>query len=127
MRTAIFRGTCSSRPPTASPAPRLSSTTEATAPTPSCGPGWVSRVWTGGYNTVIFDGPGQQSMLFQRGIPFGPTGSAWITPLVKLPEPATRGRCRQGSPSTAPAKLATGYPERLPLNIGSLLLLPTRV
>ena len=37
-----------------------------------------------GYNTVIFDGPGQQSMLFQRGIPFRPDWSAssprwWIT------------------------------------------------
>ena len=35
-----------------------------------------------GYNTVIFDGPGQQSMLFQRGIPFRPDWEHVITPLV---------------------------------------------
>ena len=35
-----------------------------------------------GYNTVIFDGPGQQSMLFQRGIPFRPDWERVITPLV---------------------------------------------
>jgi Prolyl oligopeptidase family len=35
-----------------------------------------------GYNAVIFDGPGQQSMLFQRGIPFRPDWENVITPLV---------------------------------------------
>ena len=35
-----------------------------------------------GYNTVIFDGPGQQSMLFQRGVPFRPDWEKVITPLV---------------------------------------------
>jgi len=35
-----------------------------------------------GYNTVIFDGPGQQSMLFERGIPFRPDWEHVITPLV---------------------------------------------
>jgi hypothetical protein len=35
-----------------------------------------------GYNIVIFDGPGQQSMLFQRGIPFRPDWEHVITPLV---------------------------------------------
>jgi len=35
-----------------------------------------------GYNAVIFDGPGQQSMLFQRGIPFRPDWEKVITPLV---------------------------------------------
>jgi hypothetical protein len=35
-----------------------------------------------GYNTVIFDGPGQQSMLFQRRIPFRPDWEHVITPLV---------------------------------------------
>jgi len=35
-----------------------------------------------GYNTVIFDGPGQQSMLFQRNIPFRPDWEHVITPLV---------------------------------------------
>jgi hypothetical protein len=35
-----------------------------------------------GYNTVIFDGPGQQSMLFDRGIPFRPDWEHVISPLV---------------------------------------------
>ena len=35
-----------------------------------------------GYNTVIFDGPGQQSMLFQRDVPFRPDWEQVITPLV---------------------------------------------
>ena len=35
-----------------------------------------------GYNTVIFDGPGQQSMLFERGGPFRADWEHVITPLV---------------------------------------------
>ncbi len=35
-----------------------------------------------GYNTVIFDGPGQQSMLFERGIPFRADWEHVISPLV---------------------------------------------
>ena len=35
-----------------------------------------------GYNAVIFDGPGQQSMLFERGVPFRPDWEHVITPLV---------------------------------------------
>jgi hypothetical protein len=35
-----------------------------------------------GYNTVIFDGPGQQSMLFDRNVPFRPDWEQVITPLV---------------------------------------------
>ncbi len=35
-----------------------------------------------GYNTVIYDGPGQQSMLFERGVPFRPDWEHVITPLV---------------------------------------------
>lgn len=35
-----------------------------------------------GCNGVIFDGPGQQSMLFEQGIPFRPDWEAVITPVV---------------------------------------------
>ena len=50
----------------------------------------VTFLWPGlgqpgldrGYNAVIFDGPGQQSMLFERGIPFRPDWENVITPLV---------------------------------------------
>ena len=34
------------------------------------------------YNALIFDGPGQQSMLFEHGIPFRPEWEAVITPVV---------------------------------------------
>ena len=77
-----------------------------------------------GYNTVIFDGPGQQSMLFQRAIPFRPDWEHVFTPLVDFlserPEvDATRIALM------APAKLATGYPGRPHLSTGSPPWLPT--
>ena len=33
-----------------------------------------------GYNALTFDGPGQQSMLFDQGIPFRPDWEHVITP-----------------------------------------------
>ncbi|HWR84552.1 MAG TPA: dipeptidyl aminopeptidase [Rhodoglobus sp.] len=35
-----------------------------------------------GYNVLFFDGPGQQSMLFERGVPFRPDWEAVLTPVV---------------------------------------------
>ncbi len=35
-----------------------------------------------GYHALVFDGPGQQSMLFERGIPFRPDWEHVITPIV---------------------------------------------
>ena len=35
-----------------------------------------------GFNALVFDGPGQQSMLFDRGVPFRPDWEAVITPVV---------------------------------------------
>lgn len=35
-----------------------------------------------GWNTVVFDGPGQQSLLFERGIPFRHDWEAVLTPVV---------------------------------------------
>lgn len=40
-----------------------------------------------GYNALIFDGPGQQSMLFERGIGFRPDWEAVLTPVVDFLEP----------------------------------------
>jgi len=37
-----------------------------------------------GFNALIFDGPGQQSMLFERGIGFRPDWENVITPIVDL-------------------------------------------
>lgn len=34
------------------------------------------------YNVLLFDGPGQQSMLFERGVPFRPDWEAVLTPVV---------------------------------------------
>jgi len=35
-----------------------------------------------GYNVVLYEGPGQQSMLFERGIPFRPDWETVLTPVV---------------------------------------------
>ena len=35
-----------------------------------------------GYNVLVFDGPGQQSMLFEHGMPFRPDWEAVVTPVV---------------------------------------------
>lgn len=35
-----------------------------------------------GYNALMFDGPGQQSMLFERGVGFRPDWEAVVTPVV---------------------------------------------
>jgi hypothetical protein len=45
---------------------------------PSVSAGGVAR----GYNVLIFDGPGQQSMLFERGVPFRHDWEHVITPVV---------------------------------------------
>jgi dienelactone hydrolase len=52
--------------------------------------GPVTAVWPGlgapalarGYNVLVFDGPGQQSMLFDRQVPFRPDWEHVITPAV---------------------------------------------
>ena len=35
-----------------------------------------------GWNAVVYDGPGQQSMLYERGVPFRPDWEAVLTPVV---------------------------------------------
>jgi dienelactone hydrolase len=45
---------------------------------PALGAGVVAR----GYNVLVFDGPGQQSMLFERSVPFRHDWEHVITPLV---------------------------------------------
>lgn len=51
--------------------------------------GAITWVWTlaqaafdRGYNALMFDGPGQQSMLFEHHVPFRPDWEAVITPVV---------------------------------------------
>ena len=56
--------------------------------------GPVTAVWPGlgapalarGYNALVLDGPGQQSMLFERHIPFRPDWEHVITPVVDFLE-----------------------------------------
>jgi alpha-beta hydrolase superfamily lysophospholipase len=45
---------------------------------PALGAGGVGR----GYNVLVFDGPGQQSMLFERNVPFRHDWEQVITPVV---------------------------------------------
>jgi len=40
------------------------------------------RLLERGYNVVLYEGPGQQSMLFERGIPFRPDWEKVLTPVV---------------------------------------------
>lgn len=44
----------------------------------ACGSGALDR----GYQVLLFDGPGQQSMLFEHGIPFRPDWEAVLTPVI---------------------------------------------
>ncbi|HVW40176.1 MAG TPA: hypothetical protein VHC18_02385 [Amycolatopsis sp.] len=55
--------------------------------------GSISDLWSGGcvagalergWNAFVYDGPGQQSMLFERGIPFRPDWEAVLTPVLDV-------------------------------------------
>jgi hypothetical protein len=45
-------------------------------------PGYGSEASARGYNVVVFDGPGQQRMLFERDVPFRPDWEHVIGPVV---------------------------------------------
>ncbi|TYB48944.1 alpha/beta hydrolase family protein [Actinomadura chibensis] len=45
-------------------------------------PGHGSQAAVRGYNVLLFDGPGQQRMLFERGIPFRPDWEHVVRPVV---------------------------------------------
>lgn len=47
-------------------------------------PGYGSEASVRGYNVVLFDGPGQQRMLFERGVPFRPDWESVVTPVVDV-------------------------------------------
>lgn len=47
-------------------------------------PGHASQAVARGYNVLIFDGPGQQSMLFERGVAFRPDWEHVLTPVVDV-------------------------------------------
>lgn len=54
--------------------------------------GALTSLWSGcasgalrrGYHVVLFDGPGQQSMLFEHGVPFRPDWEAVLTPVLDV-------------------------------------------
>ncbi|MEV4619353.1 hypothetical protein AB0J74_11680 [Asanoa sp. NPDC049573] len=83
--------------------------------------GSISGLWSAaaagavarGWNAFVYDGPGQQSMLFERKTSFRPDWEAVLTPVLD----ALVGRAdvaRTGSPATASARAATGCPGRWP-------------
>jgi len=45
-------------------------------------PACVSGARRRGYHALVFDGPGQQSMLFEHGVPFRPDFEAVLTPVL---------------------------------------------
>jgi Prolyl oligopeptidase family len=68
--------------PSAGPRPTLVLNNGSDGPVttlwPALGAGGVAR----GYNVLVFDGPGQQSMLFDHGVPFRHDWEQVITPVV---------------------------------------------
>lgn len=71
------------------PKPTLVMVNGADGATSYLWPGYGSEASVRGYNVVVFDGPGQQRMLFERGVPFRPDWEHVVTPVVdatlKLP------------------------------------------
>jgi dienelactone hydrolase len=70
--------------PTGKPRPTVILNNGSDAPVttlwPALGAGGVTR----GYNVLVFDGPGQQSMLFERNVPFRHDWEQVITPVVNF-------------------------------------------
>jgi hypothetical protein len=71
------------------PKPTLVMVNGADGATSYLWPGYGSEASVRGYNVVVFDGPGQQRKLFERGVPFRPDWEHVLTPVVdatlKLP------------------------------------------
>jgi len=76
-----------------------------------------------GYNALIFDGPGQQSVLFEQGIPFRADWEHVITPIVDFL--SQRPEVDPDRISTASARPGTGYHGRSPTSIASPRRWPT--
>jgi alpha-beta hydrolase superfamily lysophospholipase len=71
------------------PKPTLVMVNGADGATSYLWPGYGSEASARGYHVVVFDGPGQQRMLFERGVSFRPDWEHVVTPVVdatlKLP------------------------------------------
>ena len=63
------------------PRPTLVVTNGSDGPLTSLWP-TAAEAMARGWNAALFDGPGQQSMLFERGVPFRPDWEAVLTPVV---------------------------------------------
>ena len=61
-----------------------------------------------GWNAFVYDGPGQQSMLFERNVPFRPDWETVLTPVVDALVDRPDVDARPRSPPTASARPATG-------------------
>ena len=65
---------------------------------PVCGTKSSKVAWSAAYTVVVFEGPGQQSMLFERDIPFRPDWENVLTPVVDYLSPPRRRRRRPALP-----------------------------
>jgi hypothetical protein len=62
--------------------PTLVMTNGSDGPLSSLWAAGVPDAFDRGWNVFVYDGPGQQSMLFERGVPFRPDWEAVLTPVV---------------------------------------------
>lgn len=64
------------------PRPTLVAVNGSDGSTTALWPACVSGALRRGYHALVFDGPGQQSMLFEHGVPFRPDFEAVLTPVL---------------------------------------------
>jgi hypothetical protein len=62
--------------------PTLVMTNDSDGPITGMWPAGVMEALDRGWNAFVYDGPGQQSMLFERGTAFRPDWEAVLTPVV---------------------------------------------
>jgi hypothetical protein len=69
---------------TGSARPTLVMTNGSDEPLPAVWGGGAAGALSRGWNAFVFDGPGQQSMLFERGVPFRYDWEAVLTPVIDV-------------------------------------------
>jgi hypothetical protein len=69
---------------TGSARPTLVMTNGSDEPLPAVWGGGAAEALSRGWNAFAFDGPGQQSMLFERGVPFRYDWEAVLTPVIDV-------------------------------------------
>ena len=82
MRRPGCRATCSAPTHRGGPADVRDDQRERRARCPACSSYGAAEALARGWNAFLFDGPGQQSMLFERGVPFRHDWEAVLTPVI---------------------------------------------